>query len=155
MEFDYTILINFLLSMKWLWIIVIILLYNLINKVLNIFIKKLSLDSDNLIKNTQYKEDDIINHLDYIIKEALDEYILLNIKPKEIYYINTKMENMIIDYLSDEIPKRLSKTLITHLSFIYNNEYIGEFIGKHIYMIVLEYVLDYNMNSAQETKNNK
>jgi len=155
MEFDYTILINFLLSMKWLWIIVIILLYNLINKVLNIFIKKLSLDSDNLIKNTQYKEDDIINHLDYIIKEALDEYILLNIKPKEIYYINTKMENMIIDYLSDEIPKRLSKTLITHLSFIYNNEYIGEFIGKHIYMIVLEYVLDYNMNSAPETKNNK
>ena len=155
MEFDYTILINFLLSMKWLWIIVIILLYNLINKVLNIFIKKLSLDSDNLIKNTQYKEDDIINHLDYIIKEALDEYILLNIKPKEIYYINTKMENMIINYLSDEIPKRLSKTLITHLSFIYNNEYIGEFIGKHIYMIVLEYVLDYNMNSAPETKNNK
>ena len=132
MEFDYIILIDYLLSMKWLWIVVIILIYNLINKALNIFIKKISLESDIIIRDTQYKEDDIVNHLDYIIKEALDEYIILNIKPKEIYYINTKLENAIIEYLSEEIPRRLSKTLITHLSFIYNNEYIGEFIGKHI-----------------------
>lgn len=155
MEFDYIILIDFLLSMKWLWIIVIILIYKLLNKGLNIFIRKISLESDALIKDTQYKEDDIINHLDYIIKEALDEYIILNIKPKEIYYINTKLENSIIEYLSIEIPRRLSKTLITHLSFIYNNEYIGEFIGKHIYIIVLDYVLEYNMEFAPETKNNK
>lgn len=155
MEFDYVILIDFLLSMKWLWIIVIILIYKLLNKGLNIFIRKISLESDALIKDTQYKEDDIINHLDYIIKEALDEYIILNIKPKEIYYINTKLENSIIEYLSIEIPRRLSKTLITHLSFIYNNEYIGEFIGKHIYIIVLDYVLEYNMEFAPETKNNK
>lgn len=155
MEFDYIILIDFLLSMKWLWIIVIILIYKLLNKGLNIFIRKISLESDALIKDTQYKEDDIINHLDYIIKEALDEYIILNIKPKEIYYINTKLENSIIEYLSMEIPRRLSKTLITHLSFIYNNEYIGEFIGKHIYIIVLDYVLEYNMEFAPETKNNK
>lgn len=155
MEFDYVILIDFLLSMKWLWIIVIILIYKLLNKGLNIFIRKISLESDALIKDTQYKEDDIINHLDYIIKEALDEYIILNIKPKEIYYINTKLENSIIEYLSVEIPRRLSKTLITHLSFIYNNEYIGEFIGKHIYIIVLDYVLEYNMEFAPETKNNK
>lgn len=155
MEFDYIILIDFLLSMKWLWVIVIILIYKLLNKGLNIFIRKISLESDALIKDTQYKEDDIINHLDYIIKEALDEYIILNIKPKEIYYINTKLENSIIEYLSVEIPRRLSKTLITHLSFIYNNEYIGEFIGKHIYIIVLDYVLEYNMEFAPETKNNK
>lgn len=155
MEFDYVILIDFLLSMKWLWVIVIILIYKLLNKGLNIFIRKISLESDALIKDTQYKEDDIINHLDYIIKEALDEYIILNIKPKEIYYINTKLENSIIEYLSMEIPRRLSKTLITHLSFIYNNEYIGEFIGKHIYIIVLDYVLEYNMEFAPETKNNK
>lgn len=155
MEFDYIILIDFLLSMKWLWVIVIILIYKLLNKGLNIFIRKISLESDTLIKDTQYKEDDIINHLDYIIKEALDEYIILNIKPKEIYYINTKLENSIIEYLSMEIPRRLSKTLITHLSFIYNNEYIGEFIGKHIYIIVLDYVLEYNMEFAPETKNNK
>lgn len=152
MEFNYIILIDYLLSMKWLWIVVIILIYNLINKALNIFIKKISLESDIIIRDTQYKEDDIVNHLDYIIKEALDEYIILNIKPKEIYYINTKLENAIIEYLSEEIPRRLSKTLITHLSFIYNNEYIGEFIGKHIYIIVLDYVLQYNMESAPETK---
>ena len=100
MEFDYIILIDYLLSMKWLWIVVIILIYNLINKALNIFIKKISLESDIIIRDTQYKEDDIVNHLDYIIKEALDEYIILNIKPKEIYYINTKLENAIIEYLS-------------------------------------------------------
>ena len=61
MEFDYIILIDFLLSMKWLWVIVIILIYKLLNKGLNIFIRKISLESDALIKDTQYKEDDIIS----------------------------------------------------------------------------------------------
>lgn len=150
MEFNYEIILEFLLSMKWIWLVVVIMIYNLSKNIINVFSRKITLNSDMIIRDTKYKEEDIIAHLDYIINEALDEYVLLNIKPKDIYYINTALENQIIEHLSDEIPKRISKTLLTHLSFIYSNEYIGEFIGKHIYMTVFEYVLTYNMSEAEE-----
>lgn len=147
---DVSVIIEYILSMKWLWIVVIIMLYDLAKKIINTYARNIALKSDVIIRDTQYKEEDIIKHLDYIIKETLDEYIVFNIRPKQIYYINNKMEKQIIDYLSEEIPKRLSKTLLTHLSFIYNSDYVGEFIGRHIYMIVLEYVLDYNITEANE-----
>lgn len=150
MEFNYEIILEFLLSMKWIWLVVVIMIYNLSKNIINVFSRKITLNSDMIIRDTKYKEEDIIAHLDYIINEALDEYVLLNIKPKDIYYINTALENQIIEHLSDEIPKRISKTLLTHLSFIYSNEYIGEFIGKHIYMTVFEYVLTYNMSETEE-----
>lgn len=147
---DISVVIEYILSMKWLWLVVIIMLYDLAKKIINTYARNIALKSDVIIRDTQYKEEDIIKHLDYIIKETLDEYIVFNIRPKQIYYINNKMEKQIIDYLSEEIPKRLSKTLLTHLSFIYNSDYVGEFIGRHIYMIVLEYVLDYNITEANE-----
>lgn len=147
---DVSVIIEYILSMKWLWLVVIIMLYDLAKKIINTYARNIALKSDVIIRDTQYKEEDIIKHLDYIIKETLDEYIVFNIRPKQIYYINNKMEKQIIDYLSEEIPKRLSKTLLTHLSFIYNSDYVGEFIGRHIYMIVLEYVLDYNITEAGE-----
>lgn len=145
-----TLLIDFLLSMKWLWLIVVILCYNLLRTIVNSLAKRISIESDIAIRDTKYNEEDIVKHLDYIISEALDEYILLNIKPKNIYYINTKTENEIVKHLSEEIPKRISKTLLVHLAFIYDNSYIGQFIGKHIYMTVLNYVLNYNMENANE-----
>lgn len=144
------IILDFLLSMKWLWIVVIILVYRLVKISINEVVRRTSIKSDVTIRDTVYKEDDIIGHLDYIISEALDEYVLLNIKPKNVYYINTKLENKMIDYLSEEVPKRISKTLLTHLSFIYNSDYVGEFIGKHIYMVVLNYVLSYNINNSDD-----
>ena len=147
---DISVVTEYILSMKWLWLVIIIMLYDLAKKIINTYARNIALKSDVIIRDTQYKEEDIIKHLDYIIKETLDEYIVFNIRPKQIYYINNKMEKQIIDYLSEEIPKRLSKTLLTHLSFIYNSDYVGEFIGRHIYMIVLEYVLDYNITEANE-----
>ena len=147
---DISVVTEYILSMKWLWLVIIIMLYDLAKKIINTYARNIALKSDVIIRDTQYKEEDIIKHLDYIIKETLDEYIVFNIRPKQIYYINNKMEKQIIDYLSEEIPKRLSKTLLTHLSFIYNSDYVGEFIGRHIYMIVLEYVLDYNITGANE-----
>ena len=143
-------IIEYIFSMKWLWLVLLIMVYDLFKKIINIYTKNITLKSDIIIRDTQYNEEDIIKHLDYIIKETLDEYILLQIKPKQIFYINNKIETEIINYLLEEIPKRLSKTLITHLSFIYNNDYIGEFIGRHIYMIVLEYVLNYNMSESDK-----
>lgn len=151
---DYTaLLVEFLLSLRWLWIVVIFLGYRLLRSVTTSIIRYFSLQSDVVIRDTKYSEEEIIKHLDYVITEALDEYVMLNISPKNIYYINTKLENQIVEYLSEEIPTRISKTLITHLSFIYDNEYIGTFLGKHIYMLVLNYCLNFNINNSNEVSN--
>lgn len=145
MNFNWNILIDFILSLKWFWIIVVILAYDLGKDVVANIFRYNSLKSDMIIRDTKYDEEVIIAHLDYIINEALDEYNILYITPKQTYYINSKLETEIINYLTDEIPKRLSKTLITHLNFIYNESYVGTFIGMRIYMTVLNWVLEFNV----------
>ena len=135
-------------------LISIILIYRLILKLIQLKHNKNIILADTVIRDTHYKEDEIIDHLDYIIKEALEEYITLKITPKKIYYINSAEESKIIKYLSDEVPNRISKTLMMHLSFIYDKDFIGIFLGKHIYMVVLNYVLEFNTNNKinQESK---
>lgn len=145
MNFNWNILIDFILSLKWFWIIVVILAYDLGKDVVANIFRYNSLKSDMIIRDTKYDEEVIIAHLDYIINEALDEYNILYITPKQTYYINSKLETEIINYLTDEIPKRLSKTLVTHLNFIYNESYVGTFIGMRIYMTVLNWVLEFNV----------
>ena len=97
-----------------------------------------------VILSGDYKEDAIIEHLNYVVSEALNQYVLLNIIPQNLYNINTKKEQEIIQYLSEEVPKRLSSDLIRKLSLIYNESYIGTFIGQYIYMTVANYVLEFN-----------
>ena len=87
---DYTaLLVEFLLSLRWLWIVVIFLGYRLLRSVTTSIIRYFSLQSDVVIRDTKYSEEEIIKHLDYVITEALDEYVMLNISPKNIYYIKT------------------------------------------------------------------
>lgn len=144
-------ILNFILSMKWLWIIVIILLYRISIKIINIInqllMRYITLKSDIIIRDNKYNEDEIIKHLDYIINESINEYQLLTLIPKNISYINTKEERKILNHLADEIPNRISKTLYTHLSFIYDSDYIGEFLGKYIHMKVTNFVLNFNLDN--------
>lgn len=143
----YAELLNLFLSLKWLWIVAIIMIYRLLNKMYNL---KMTNTRDKYLLEAAYKEDEIIGHLDYIINEALDQYVIFNIQPKNLYYINTKLETEIINYLSEKVPERLSSTLMDRLKLIYNNNYIGEFIGSRIYMIVLNYVLEYNVKNSPD-----
>ena len=141
--------LEFLLSLRWLWIIVIFLAYKLINKYIEIKSYASSIQRNAVIRDTKYSEEEIIGHLDYIIKEALDEYVLFYITPKNIYYINTKMENEIITALAQKIPERLSPTLMHHLGYIYDDYYLGDFIGGRIYMVIMNYVIEFNINNHQ------
>ena len=110
---------------------------------------------DTMIRDTKYDEEEIIRHLDYIINEALSEYVVFNINPQNVFYINSKMENEIIEHLTEEIPKRLSHTLLTQLSFIYDDDYIGTFVGRHIYMMVVDFVISFNVeHDKKETPKN-
>ena len=141
-----------ILSFKWLWIVVIILGYRTIKKYLDIFRRDTQIKADQLLKDSSYDEKKIIEHLDYIINEALDDYVLFNLESKQVYYINNALETKIVEHLSEEVPKRISVTLQTHLSFIYNSEFIGEYIGQRIYMTVTNYVVAYNLNHEDQAR---
>ena len=123
----------------------LLLVKDVCKKVISYLKAKNGVSVDTMIRDTKYNEDEIIKHLDYIINEALSEYVIFNINPQNVFYINSKMENEIIANLTEENPKRLSHTLLTQLSFIYDESYIGTFVGRHIYMTVVDYVISFNM----------
>ena len=154
MDINYIIntLVEFLLSMKWLWIFAIILGYRILSRLLSAFELYINIKRNTNISNTDYEEEKIIAHLDYIIQEALDYYKIMNIGTKFTTYINSKIENEILDYLADTVPDRLSGLLLSKLSLIYNHEYVNRFIAEHIYMIVTNFVLEFNtVNKLNES----
>ena len=108
------------------------------------------LDVRKYVQTIDYSEEKIVAHLDYIISSTLDQYVIFNLQPKDIYYINNKVEQDILNYMSEHIPEKISDTLMQQLRLIYNENYVAEFIGNRIYMSVLNYVIDYNVNNSPE-----
>ena len=134
-------------SYKFWGIITFLILINTINTYLSN--RNLISKEEIMLDQMNYNEEVIIGHLNYIIIEALNYYNIMNIGPKNIYYINSDMQQKIVDYLIEIVPQRISPTLMYQLQLVYNKEYIGKFLGEHIYMIVMNYVLDFNTPSSQ------
>lgn len=142
--------IDFLFSGRWLLIILLIQISIIIKKASLYLYLKTKLNDRTVTKDLFYDENEIIKHLDYLITEGIEEYILLHINPNDnIHYINSKLETEIIDYLKKEIPERISSVLYDKLTFMYSEKYIGEFIGKRIYLSVTQYVLDFNVDNKK------
>lgn len=118
---------------------------SLYNKKLNIIKKENEVKAKNVENRVKYDEAEIIKHLDFIIDEALEEYIINEFGFNDTTYISTKEENKIIDYLKDTIPERISDNLYNKLTYIYSENYIGEFLGKKIYYKVVEVVVNNNV----------
>lgn len=118
---------------------------SLYNKKLNIIKKENEVKAKNIENRVKYDEAEIIKHLDFIIDEALEEYIINEFGFNDTTYISTKEENKIIDYLKDTIPERISDNLYNKLTYIYSENYIGEFLGKKIYYKVVELVVNNNV----------
>lgn len=142
-------IIDFLLSMNWLWLIVLIMVSYVIKKTFLYLYLKIKLKDISLTKEMTYDEKEIISHIDYLINEAIEEYLLLHINPNEVHYINSKTEEKILDYIKEEIPKRISDVLVAKLGLIYNENYIGEFIGKRAYLSVTNYVIEFNIDNKK------
>lgn len=119
------------------------------NRIISIIKKRYSFINNMEYYKNKYSEEDIINHLNYIINETLNNYIIMNIKPKNIYYITNAIENDINTALAELVPQKISPILYSQLSMIYDPNYIGRAIGEQIYMVVLNYVLNYNLENAQ------
>lgn len=139
-------ILDFIISLRWLWIVVIFLGYRIINTLINAVFNIINIKNEIMIRDIDYDEEKILKHLNYIIEEVLTEYVVLYIKAKDPVYINTAMEDEMVTYLSEEVPKRLSKVLLTHLSYIYDKDFIGTYIGKQIYMNVVNYKTNYNID---------
>ena len=124
-------------------VIVFISSFYLINKFINTINNKNSIELDKLIKDINI-DDSILALLDDLINETLDEYILLNVAPKQLVYINNNIQDEITNFLKEEIPNRISVAVLTKLCYKYSKDYIPELIGTRIYIAVLNYTLQFN-----------
>ena len=100
----------------------------------------------------KFSEQDILSHLDFIIEECLDFYIAMELTPKNLYYINNSLETEITNKLGEIIPSRISPTLYSQLSLIYDSNQIANVIGEKIYTKVLEYVIQFNVQNERNPK---
>lgn len=101
----------------------------------------------------KYSEQDILSHLEFIIDECLEYYVAINLAPKSLYYINNTTETEIVNKLGEIVPSRISPTLYSQLSLIYDSSQIASVIGEKIYLKVLGYVIEFNVQN--EAKNKK
>ena len=134
-----------------LYLITLFVIYKLASRFIDVELQKNKIKSDELIKDTKI-DNTALDVLDSLINDVLEEYAVFEIKTKNIDYINNKLEDKIRDYLTEEIPKRISILLMKKLEYMYNSEYIGELIGKRIYMIVTDYTLRFNVENETNTK---
>ena len=134
-----------------LYLITLFVIYKLASRFIDVELQKNKIKSDELIKDTKI-DNTALDVLDSLINDVLEEYAVYEIKTKNIDYINNKLEDKIRDYLTEEIPKRISILLMKKLEYMYNSEYIGELIGKRIYMIVTDYTLRFNVENEPTTK---
>ena len=142
--------IEMVFSMRWLWFIMLIMSWVVVNRIIRLEYDKLTLRREEIIKTFEYDEEKIIKHLDYIVTEEIDRYIILTLTPKNIYYINNNEQEKITKHLVEVIPDRLSPYLLEQLALIYDRDYIGEFLGQYIYAKVLDLVLKFNTKNLDE-----
>ena len=145
-----------MITFKIIYIILILLglltIHSCVKLVINSINTKTMVQRDIQIYSIKYSEEEILKHLDFIITECFDQYIAMNITPKEIYYITSKMETEMLDKLATIVSERISPTLYTQLSLIYDSSQLSSVIGEKIYAVVLAYVLPFNVENEKINK---
>ena len=140
--------INFISSTNFLLIIVVLAAYNLGSKYIRTLNAKNILERERLIKDTPINQNkETLECLDGLILDIIGDYQLLNLKPKNILYINNDQEKILRDYVVKELDKRIPEILLDKLRLVCNVNYLGDFIGNRIYFAVFNFVLEYNTNS--------
>ena len=104
-------------------------------------------------KNTTYNDEFILSHLNLLISQVLDNYVIFNINIDEnIYYISSDMQTDMINAISDKVSKRISPTLYDELSLLYHPDEVGAIIGELIYMAVQSFAIDFNRAKATDKR---
>lgn len=130
----------------------LITVYSIARKFAKIINSKNLMMRDIEMYKIKYSEQDILFHLDFIISECLEYYVTMYITPKNLYYINNNTETEIVNKLSEMVPSRISPTLYSQLSLIYDSNQIASVVGEKIYLKVLEYVIEFNVQNDHKNK---
>lgn len=136
-------IIEFLCSMRWFWIIVLIACYKLISRYINVLNEKNKIESDKVIKDIKIDESPN-EELDNLINQILEEYLTIELTPKGIVYIKSDTENEIREYVTNEVTNRISLILLKKLEYKTNPDYVGQYIGKRIYFNIMNFIIGYN-----------
>lgn len=137
-----------LFSKIFLCVVLIVITYLSI-RLIKYFERKNNIALDRLVLDTII-DDSAVDALDAIIKECIEEYIILNPMNSNTTYITTAMEKEIIDFVSTNTSERISPMLIKKLGYKYNEEFIPGLIGSRVYLAVMDYVLSVNIGSSDK-----
>ena len=92
----------------------------------------------------------IPEHLDRVILEAFEEYMVLNEAYKKVDYINKEMETRILHGVSEYVDKRMSSLFYSKLTMYYNEEFISQIIANKIYILVMNNSIQNNQIRDEE-----
>lgn len=134
-------LINLLLILVCLLLLAIILY--IFKKVQNLK-KQLNLKEYEINVSTTI-DDNTFGLLDKLISDCFLEYVVLNVEYKDIQYIDSELEKEITKAVSYMVIERLSPTLITKISLVYNVNNITDLVSKRVYLQVVNYSIEKNM----------
>lgn len=134
-------LINLLLILIYLLLLTIILY--IFKKVQNLK-KQLNLKEYEINISTTI-DDNTFGLLDKLISDCFLEYVVLNVEYKDIQYIDSELEKEITKAVSYMVIERLSPTLITKISLVYNVNNITDLVSKRVYLQVVNYSIEKNM----------
>lgn len=89
-------------------------------------------------------DDNTFNLLDKLISDCFLEYVVLNVEYKEVQYIDSALEKEITRAVSYMVMERLSPTLITKISLVYNVNNLTDLVSKRVYLQVVNYSIEKN-----------
>ena len=121
-------------------------------RVIKYFEKKNTIATDKLTSSIDITKNKSIDVLDDMIKDCLEEYIVLYPSENQTTYITTSMEKKMIDYIAQHISERVSPILLQQLSYTYSKEFLPELIGARVYFAVTNYVLSINLGNKTDEK---
>lgn len=133
-------LINLLLILICLLLLAIILY--IFKKIQNLK-KQLNLKEYEINVSTTV-DDNTFNLLDKLISDCFLEYVVLNVEYKEVQYIDSGLEKEITRAVSYMVMERLSPTLITKISLVYNVNNLTDLVSKRVYLQVVNYSIEKN-----------
>lgn len=144
----FSLILSYIFSVK-LWSFITIIFISLL--ISGIISRKIIYNETELIMKYDYNEESILAHIDFIIIEALNYYNIMNIASTQTPYISDRIQKELTDFLTNEVPKRISPTLMRKLALMYHPDYISTFIGERIYMSVMAFALNYNQGNNNST----
>lgn len=133
-------LINLLLILICLLLLTIILY--IFKKVQNLK-KQLNLREYEINVST-IVDDNTFGLLDKLVSDCFLEYVVLNVEYKEVQYIDSALEKEITRAVSYMVMERLSPTLITKISLVYNVNNLTDLVSKRVYLQVVNYSIEKN-----------